>query len=159
MVLDVDFSRLDAQDALDIAKVIEDEAELAYEHLSAWVAGDGNAEAAEFFTRMAALERRHKEAIVARRKALFGDAPPRHDESAPWQAEVPDYEALGREVSLEDAFEVALEAEARARDFYAEAIDYLEEPAVVELFEWLKRAEVEHTKLITDEREKHRRRA
>jgi rubrerythrin len=156
MALDVDFSRLDAQDALDIAIVIEDEAQLAYEHLSAWVAGDGNAEAAQFFTRMAALEKRHKEAIQSRRTALFGDAPPRHDESAPWQAEVPDYEALGREVDLEDAFAVALDAEVRARDFYAEAIEYVDEATVVELFEWLKKAEIEHSRLITEERDRHR---
>lgn len=156
MVLEPDFSRLDAQDALDIAIVVEDEAQLAYEHLSAWVAGDGNVEAAEFFTRMAALEKRHKDAIVSRRELLFGDAPPRHDEAAPWQAEVPDYEALGREVSLEDAFQVALDAETRAHDFYSGALEYIDEPQIVELFEWLKKAEVEHKRLITDERNRHR---
>lgn len=156
MVLEPDFSRLDAQDALDIAIVVEDEAQLAYEHLAAWVASDGNAEAADFFTRMAALEKRHRDAITARRELLFGDAPPRHDEAAPWQAEVPDYEALGREVSLEDAFQVALDAERRAHDFYAGALEYIDEPQIVELFEWLKKAEVEHTRLITEERGRHR---
>jgi rubrerythrin len=152
MVLDPDFSRLDAQDALDIAIVVEDEAMLAYEHLSEWVAGDGNAEAAEFFTRMAALEKRHKEAIESRRRLLFGDAPPRHDEAAPWQAEVPDYEALGREVTLDDAFKVAIDAETKAHDFYSGALEYVDEPQIVELFEWLKRAEVEHKRLIDEER-------
>lgn len=152
MVLEPDFSRLDAQDALDIAKVVEDEAQLAYEHLSEWVAGDGNPEAAEFFTRMAALEKRHKEAIVARRKLLFGDAPVRHDEAAPWQAEVPDYGSLGRAVSLEEAYRVALDAETRAQKFYAEALEYVDEPQVVELFEWLKKAEDEHKRLINEER-------
>ena len=154
MVLEPDFSRLDAQDALDIAIVVEDEAQLAYEHLAEWVAGDDNPEAAEFFTRMAALEKRHKDAIVARRSLLFGDAPPRHDEAAPWQAEVPDYEALGREVSLEDAFQVALDAETRAYDFYSGALEYIDEPQIVDLFEWLKKAEVEHKLLITQERDR-----
>ena len=152
MVLEPDFSRLDAQDVLDIAADIEDEAMLAYEHLSGWVAGDGNTEAAEFFTRMAALERRHKEAIAARKQRLFGDAPPRHDDAAPWQAEVPDYEALGREVSLDEAYAVALDAETRAFDFYSTALEYVDEPQIVELFEWLKKAEVEHKRLITEER-------
>jgi rubrerythrin len=152
MVLEPDFSRLDAQDTLDIAIVIEDEAQLAYEHLAAWVGGDGNTEAAEFFTRMATLEKRHKDAIISRRASLFGDAEPRHDESAPWQAEVPDYEALGREVSLEDAFQVALDAETKAHDFYSQALDYVDDPQIVELFEWLKKAEVEHKRLITEER-------
>ena len=155
MALEVDFSRLDAQDALDIAMVIEDEAQLAYEHLAEWVASDGNTEAAEFFKRMAGWEKRHKDQIATRRSELFGDAPPRHDESAPWQAEVPEYEALGREVSLRQAFEVAMGAETRAHDFYAEALDYVHEPQVVELFEWLKKAEVEHQRMLTEEMNRH----
>jgi rubrerythrin len=156
MVLEPDFSRLDARDTLDIAIVIEDEAKLAYEHLAEWVRSDGNAEAADFFERMADLEERHKQAIVARRELLFGDAPVRHDEAAPWQAEVPDYEALGREVGIEDAFDVAIDAETRAHDFYNGALDYVDDPQIVELFEWLKKAEIEHKRLINDERERHR---
>jgi rubrerythrin len=155
MALEVDFSRLDAQDALDIAIVIEDEAQLAYEHLADWVAGDGNTEAAEFFKRMAGREKRHKEEIAARRAEIFGDRPPRHDEAAPWEAEVPDYESLGKNVTLEDAFNVAMGAETRAHDFYAEALEYVHEPQVVELFEWLKKAEVEHQRMLTEEMNRH----
>ncbi|MCU0305697.1 MAG: ferritin family protein [Thermoanaerobaculales bacterium] len=151
MALVVDFSRMDGQDALDVAKVVEDEAQLAYEHLAEWVAGDGNVEAAEFFSRMAGREKRHKEEIAARRTALFGDAPPRHDESAPWQAEVPDYEALGREVTLAQAFDVAMGAETRAHDFYAEALEFIAEPEVAELFDWLRKAEIEHQRMLRDE--------
>lgn len=151
MALKMDFSRLDGQDALDIAIVVEDEAQLAYEHLADWVAGDGNTEAAEFFRRMAGREKRHKEEITARRVELFGDAPPRHDEAAPWEAEVPDYESLGREVSLEEAFNVAMGAETRAHDFYAEALEYIEEDKVVELFDWLRKAEIEHQRMLTEE--------
>lgn len=154
MALEVDFSRMDGQDALDIAIVIEDEAQLAYEHLADWVAGDGNAEAAEFFSRMAVREKRHKDEISARRAELFGDVPPRHDENAPWEAEVPDYESMGREVSLEDAFNVAMGAETRAHDFYAEALEYIEHPQMVELFEWLRKAEVEHQRLLGEEMKK-----
>jgi len=155
MALEVDFSRMDGQDALDIAIVIEDEAQLAYEHLADWVAGDGNTEAAEFFTRMAVREKRHKEEITARRAELFGDVPPRHDEAAPWEAEVPDYESMGREVTLEDAFNVAMGAEIRAHDFYAEALEYIEEPKVVELFDWLRKAEIEHQRLLGEEMKRH----
>jgi rubrerythrin len=151
MALEVDFSKMDGRDALDIAIVIEDEAQLAYEHLAEWVAGDGNAEAAEFFNRMAVREKRHKTEISERRKELYGDAPTRHDDDAPWQAEVPDYESLGREVSLADAFDVAMGAETRAHDFYAEAIDYIEDETVVELFEWLRKAEVEHQRMLKEE--------
>ena len=155
MALVVDFSKINAQDALDIAIVIEDEAQLAYEHLAEWVAGDGNIEAAEFFNRMAVWEKRHKEEITARRSELFGDAPPRHDDAAPWQAEVPEYESLGRTVSLKDAFDVAMGAETRAHDFYAEAIDYIEDETIIELFEWLRKAEVEHQRMLTEQMKRH----
>jgi len=155
MAFKVDFSKLDGRDALDIAIVIEDEAQLAYEHLANWVAGDGNTEAAEFFTRMAVREKRHKDEITARRAELFGNAPSRHDEAAPWQIEVPDYESLGRGVSLEEAFNVAMGAETQARDFYAEALDYLEESTVIELFDWLRKAEIEHQRMLTEEMKRH----
>lgn len=155
MALEVDFSRMDGRDALDIAIVVEDEAQLAYEHLSGWVAGDGNTEAAEFFRRMAAREKRHKEEITAKRAELFGDLPQRHDEAAPWQAEIPDYESLGRGVTLEDAFKVAMRAEVKAHDFYAHALEYIEEPKVVELFDWLRKAEIEHQRLLSEEMRKH----
>jgi rubrerythrin len=151
MALEVDFSKMDGRDALDIAIVIEDEAQLAYEHLAEWVQGDGNTDAAEFFSRMAVREKRHKTEISERRKELYGDAPTRHDEDAPWEAEVPDYESLGREVSLEEAFNVAMGAETRAHDFYAEAIDYIEDQTVVELFDWLRKAEIEHQRMLTEE--------
>lgn len=155
MALKVDFSRMDGRDALDIAIVIEDEAQLAYEHLADWVKGDGNSEAADFFQRMAVREKRHKDEITARRAELFGDVPARHDEAAPWEAEVPDYESLGREVSLEDAFNVAMGAETRAHDFYAEALEYIEEPNVVELFDWLRKAELEHQRMLGEEMKQH----
>ena len=155
MALKVDFSRMDGRDALDIAIVIEDEAQLAYEHLADWVKGDGNIEAADFFKRMAVREKRHKDEITARRAELFGDVPARHDEAAPWEAEVPDYESLGRKVSLEEAFNVAIGAETRAHDFYAEALDYIEEPSVVELFDWLRKAEIEHQRMLGEEMKQH----
>lgn len=151
MALVVDFSKMDGRDALDIAIVIEDEAQLAYEHLAEWVQSDGNTDAAEFFSRMAIREKRHKKEITERRKELFGDAPTRHDEDAPWQAEVPDYESLGRDVTLKEAFDVAMGAETRAHDFYAEAIDYIDDETVVELFDWLRKAEIEHQRMLTEE--------
>ena len=154
MALKVDFSRMDGRDALDIAIVIEDEAQLAYEHLADWVGSDGNTEAADFFKRMAVREKRHKEEITERRAELFGDVPARHDEAAPWEAEVPDYESLGRKVSLEEAFNVAMGAETRAHDFYAEALDYIEAPEVVELFDWLRKAEIEHQRMLAEEMER-----
>ena len=151
MDIEVDFSKMNGQDALDIAVVIEDEAQLAYEHLAEWVAGDGNTEAAEFFKRMAGWEKRHKEAIAERRAKLFGDAPSNYDKNAIWHAEVPDYESLGKTVTMQEAFDVAMGAETRAHDFYAEALDYIDDPQIAELFDWLRKAEVEHQRMLRDE--------
>ena len=155
MALEMDFSRLDAKDALDIAAVIEEEAQLAYDHLAEWMTSDGNTEAAEFFKRMSVWEKRHRDEIAARRAELFGDAPSTYDEEAAWEAEVSSYEELGRDVTLEQAFDVAMGAETRAYDFYNGVLDYVSEPQVVELFEWLKKAEVEHQRMLTEERKKY----
>ena len=149
MALEVDFSKMDGRDALDIAIVIEDEAQLAYEHLAEWVASDGNTEAAEFFSRMAVREKRHKTEIGERRRELYGDAPVRHDEDAPWQAEVPDYESVGKIVSLEEAFNVAMGAETRAHDFYADIARHAPDEAVRALAAEFADEEREHLGLLS----------
>jgi rubrerythrin len=56
MALQVDFSRLDQQDVLDLAIQVEQEAEDSYLQLADWVGSDGNREASEFFARMAGFE-------------------------------------------------------------------------------------------------------
>lgn len=151
MALQVDFSRLDGQDVLDLAIQVEQEAEDGYLQLADWVASDGNAEAAEFFTRMAGFEAKHRRQIEERRHALFGEAPPRHA-SAPWQVEEPDYDALGREVSLEQAFELAMASERRAGEYYGEALEYASDPTVIELFRDLQRAEDDHLRMLRAQR-------
>ncbi len=40
-------------------------------------------------------------------------------------------------------------------DFYAEALEYIEEPKVAELFDWLRKAELEHQRMLTEEMEQH----
>ena len=152
MALHVDFSRLDAQDVLDLAIQVEQEAEDNYEQLSSWMAGDGNTAAAQFFKKMAGFEAKHREQLGQRRELLFGDASPRHSDRAAWEVEQPDYASIGRAVTLEQAFELAMEAERRAGDYYAEAIDYASDPAVIELFRGLKRAEDEHLRLLEEQR-------
>ncbi len=154
MGLHVDFSRLDAQDVLDLAIQVEQEAEDNYEQLSSWLAADGNTAAAEFFTKMAGFEAKHRQQLVQRREQMFGDAPPRHSDDAPWEVEQPDYAAIGRAMTLEQAFELAMEAERRAGDYYGGALDYASDPAVVDLFRALKRAELEHLRLLEEQRAK-----
>jgi len=152
MALQVDFSRLDAQDVLDIAIQVEQEAEDNYQQLATWLAADGNEEVANFFKKMAGFEAKHREQLAAQRKALFADAPPRHSESAAWEVEQPAYEAISHAVTLDQAFELAMDAERRAGDYYGEALEYASDPQVIELFEGLKKAELDHLRMLREQR-------
>jgi rubrerythrin len=152
MVLEVDFSRLDGQDVLDLAIQVEQEAEDNYLQLADWFASDGNEEVSAFFTRMAGFETKHRQQLEAQRKALFGDAPPRHSDSAPWQVETPDYSTIGRTVDIEEAFEIAMASERRAGDYYGGALEYASDPDVIALFEALQKAEEDHLRMLRSQR-------
>ena len=47
-----------------------------------------------------------------------------------------------------------MDAETRAYDFYAGAIDFVTDEKVVDLFEGLMQAEAEHRRLLADEMER-----
>lgn len=152
MPLEVDFSRLDAQDVLDLAIQVEQEAEDDYQQLADWSASDGNQEVSDFFARMAGFEAKHRQQIEEKRRALFGDAPPRHSNVAPWQVEEPDYGEVAADLTLERAFEVAIAAERRAGEYYGGALEYASDPVVIELFQDLQRAEEDHLRMLRAQR-------
>ena len=152
MALQVDFSRLDQQDVLDLAIQVEQEAEDSYLQLADWVGSDGNREASEFFARMAGFEARHRERLAGRRQELFGDAPPRHSAKAAWEAEQVDWAAIGKSVDLKAAFGLAMEAERRAGEYYREALSYASDPDVIELFQSLAKAEDDHLRMLRNQR-------
>jgi len=154
MALQVDFSRLDEQDVLDLAIQVEQEAEDGYLQLADWVGSDGNREASEFFVRMAGFEARHRQQLVSRRQELFGDAPPRHSDKAAWEVEQPDWDAIGRSLDLEQAFELGMEAERRAGEYYSEALSYASDPDVIELFKSLAKAEEDHLRMLRNQRDR-----
>ena len=154
MALQVDFSRLDEQDVLDLAIQVEQEAEDGYLQLADWVGSDGNREASEFFVRMAGFEARHRQQLVSRRQELFGDAPPRHSDKAAWEVEQPDWDAIGRSLHLEQAFELGMEAERRAGEYYSEALSYASDPDVIELFKSLAKAEEDHLRMLRNQRDR-----
>ena len=150
MTIDLDFSKLSGTDVLDMAIAIEDEAQLYYEQLADWV-GDGKPEVVDFFKRMAVREKRHHDQIVVLRERLFGDAPASNAAKVSWAVEMPDVYKVPDEVTLRQAFEVAMESETRARDFYAGALDYASDDKVTELFEGLRQAEADHQRLLKEE--------
>ena len=59
---------------VDESALREEEAEENYEQLAGWMSADGNDEVARFFSKMAQLERLHRDQIAKQRHALFGDA-------------------------------------------------------------------------------------
>jgi rubrerythrin len=149
MGLDMDFSKLRPQDALDLAMYAEREAEENYEHLAGVMDRESNPEAASFFRRMAGWERRHHDQIARRREELFGDTPPTLVDVTFWEIEIADVGA--HSPSLAEALKIALAAEVNAHDYYAEAIEQLTDPAVETLFEELRKAELEHQRLLREE--------
>jgi rubrerythrin len=150
MGVDFDFSMLDAMDVLDLACFIEQEAAGNYLLLASW-AEKHSPGAAEFFQRMARLEGQHDSQIEERRRALFGDLPPRYVDSAPWEVEVPDYDKVGDSFTLEQAYALALGAEERAEAYFTQAVDYISDPQTVAILEGLAAEEREHQRLLKKE--------
>ncbi|MEJ2581481.1 MAG: ferritin family protein [Acidobacteriota bacterium] len=153
MTIDLDFSKLSGSDVLDMAIAIEDEATIYYEQLAEWV-GDGNPDVVDFFERMAVREKRHHDQIVALRDHLFAEAAKSHADKVSWAVEAPDVYKVPDNVTLRQAFEVAMDAETRAHDFYAGALEYATDDQVTELFEGLRQAEADHKRMLKEEMEK-----
>ena len=151
MTLELDFSKLSGTDVLDMAIAIEDEAQIYYEQLASWVEGKADDEVAAFFRRMATREERHRQQIETQRERLFGDAPKSNAAGVSWAVEAPDFDAIPNDASLRQAFDVAMDAESRAYDYYDGALDYTTDDTVTDLFEGLRQSEAEHKRLLRDE--------
>lgn len=151
MGLDMDFAKLKPQDVLDIAYFVEVEAHDRYEELAVEMERRELSGTAEFFHAMARREKRHGDRLNQRRRELFGGAPQHVRDVVFWGIEAIPYDRdIGR-LSVKEALELALSAEVRAHDYYAEAIHYVTDETVEELFEDLRQAELQHQRLIRDE--------
>ena len=117
MAKDIDFSQLRLQDALDLAILIEEEAQERYEEFAEQMEEYQTPEAGRFFRFMAANEAKHGADLSARRKSLFGDALPTVDRSMIWDVEAPTYDRVRAFISARQALEIALQAENKAFDF------------------------------------------
>ena len=92
MAANIDFASLSLQDALDLAILVEEEAQERYLEFVDQMEQHHTPEAAKFFAMMARNEQKHGEELRARRHDLFGDAPRRVKPSMLWDVEAPDYE-------------------------------------------------------------------
>lgn len=150
MSASLDFSRLSLQDALDLAILIEEEAQERYLELVDQMRQHHTEDAAKFFAAMAENERKHGDSLRARRRALFGDAARRVKRSLLWEVEAPGYDEVRAFMSARQAMETALRSETKAHEFFVEAIPHLREPEVKKLFQELRDEEVLHQALVRE---------
>jgi rubrerythrin len=154
MGLDMDFSKLQPHDVLDLAIFAEEEAEEQYEQLATLTESGRDSDLAGFFRKMAGRERLHRDQIAERRRALYANAKPNLANRAVWGVEAPHDAKVDRSMPLADAFRLAIESERRAQAYYAKALEQALEATVAALFEDLRKAEVEHQRMLEAERTK-----
>ena len=146
----LDLSKLSLMDALDLAKLIEMEACHRYQMFAKQLGRTGGYDAGAFFASMAENEAKHGQELEARRKQLFGDTPARLTLDDLFDVEAPDMGAPHRGMSTLQAFEIGLEAERKAYDFYDAALPGITDPDVKELFIELRDEETEHVEMLQE---------
>ncbi len=144
----IDFAKLDLRDALDLAILIEEEAADRYREFSTIVGGRYPGDASDAFKEMATYELKHRDALVERRKKLFTRAARRVSMDMLNDVEAPDRGKPRVFMSPRDAFEVALESEEKAYDFFADALDHVKDKQVRKLFKSLMDEEAQHQALL-----------
>jgi rubrerythrin len=151
MTKQLDLTKLDLMDALDLAILVEQEAMERYEELVAQMREHRTEEAASFFHFMAKLEARHGADLLTERVKLFGKAARRVDRSLLWDVEAPGYESVHAFMTLREALNVALDAEVKAYDFFDQSLKLSLTPPVKKLFEELREEEVVHQDMVKKE--------
>ncbi len=144
----LDLSQLSLMDALDLATLIEIEAHERYVNFAAQFGRRGGLDPGAFFLSMAENEAKHGKLLSARRRALFGTTPARLTISDLYDVEAPDSGAPRSSMSTLQAFELGIEAEQKAHDFYADALPAITDPEVRALFIELRDEETEHVEML-----------
>jgi rubrerythrin len=134
-------------DALDLASLIELEANRRYTEFAESLGSRGD-DAGAVFQSMAVNENKHCEQIAERRLAIFGDKPAKVTLNDIFDVEAPDLGDVRWNMSALKAYQLALFSEQKAFAFYDEAIDYLDQPDVKALFEELREEEAEHVRML-----------
>jgi rubrerythrin len=151
MATRLDLSKLSLMDALDLAQLIEIEANHRYLEFATQLGRGSGYDAGAFFTTMAENEAKHGRELQSRRKSLFGDTPARLTLDDLFDVEAPEMGAPRRGMSTVQAFEVALAAEKKAYDFYDMALPGITDQEVRDLFTELRDEETEHVEMLQRE--------
>jgi erythrin-vacuolar iron transport family protein len=144
----LDFSKLTLMDALDLATLIEVEAQRRYVQFAEQLGTRDTDDAGAVFESMAVNEAKHGEQLAERRIALFGEERPKVKLDDIFDVEAPDFGAPRRDMSPLDAYLVALSSEEKAFAFYDQALRYVKHPEVKALFEELREEEAEHVQML-----------
>lgn len=155
MTVQVDFSKLDLQDALDLAILIEREAEERYRWFADLLGERYPGDAAGFFAMMARNEQRHGDELAGRRRALFGDAPSRVTAEMIEDVEAPESDKPRPFMSPRHALEVAMASEIKAWEFFDRALPSIRDADVRHLFEDLRDEEAIHQGLLEKQKAKY----
>ena len=147
----IDYKTLCLRDALDLAILIEEEAEERYNEFAAQMKLHHTPEAESFFRFMAGNEAKHGEQLAMQRGALFGNEPRAVTRAMLWDVEAPEYDEVRAFMTPRQALQVALRAEQKAHAFFVEAQLHIEDPDVKQLFDELRGEEVEHQRMVEAE--------
>ena len=147
----IDLARQSLLDALDLAILVEEEAQERYGEFADQMDQYRNADAARFFRHMVENEAKHGEELSSRREQRFGDAPRKVTRAMIFDIEAPDYDAARAFMTPRQAMEAALASELKARDFFEAALPSIQDAEVRELFQELRDEEVQHQALVQAE--------
>ena len=150
MSTSLDLSKLSLMDALDLAILIEEEANQRYKMFASQLGRTGGYDAGSFFASMAENEAKHGTELLARRIALFGKVPMKLKLVDLYDVEAPEIGAVSRGMSTVQAFELGLAAEKKAYDFYDMALPGITDPEVRTLFTELRDEESEHVEMLRE---------
>jgi len=147
MSTSLDLSKLSLMDALDLAILIEEEANQRYKMFASQLGGYG---AGSFFASMAENEVKHGNELLARRMAMFGKTPMKVRLVDLFDVEAPEIGAPSRGMSTVQAFELGIASEKKAYDFYDMAVPGITDPEVRTLFAELRDEESEHVEMLRE---------
>lgn len=146
----IDLATLSLRDALDLAALVEEEAQERYEEFAHSMSLHRDFEAAKFFRFMVDVEGFHTAVLHSRRRELFGEEPARVRREMIFDVEAPEYHEVRAGMTLRGALETSLAAEKKAWAFFDEALRSVQDPSVRELFEELRDDEARHQTLIEE---------
>ncbi|MCP3849580.1 MAG: ferritin family protein [Gammaproteobacteria bacterium] len=146
----INYSQIKLMDALDVAILIEVEAFERYILFAEQLGHRYPEDASDVFRKMAISEKKHVDELSQKRKALFGDAPVVIQKNALFDVEAPDVGSIRWNMSPFKAFQLVLTSEEKAFAFYNEALSFVNNDEVKELFTELRNEEAEHVEMIKE---------